>query len=141
MAKYIIKDASVTINGVDLSDQVAEVTVNTDVDDVDVSTMGTGVHEHLGGLGNDSITVKFLQNFAAAKVNATLWPLKATAVSQPEFPIVVKPASGSVSTANPSFSTQKAILLTYQPIQGAVGARSEVDVTFPSNELIAMATS
>ena len=141
MAKYIIKDAVVTINSVDLSARVAEVTVNMDADDVDVSTMGTGVHEHLGGLRNDSFVVKFLQDFAAALVDATLFPLLATASAQPTFPISVKPTSGATSTTNPSYSCTEGILLTYQPIQGAVGARSEVDVTFPANDSIVRAVS
>jgi hypothetical protein len=136
MSKYIIKDAVISINSVDLSDRVAEVTINMNADDVDVSTMGTGVHEHLGGLRNDSFVVKFLQDFAAAKVDATLFPLLATADSQPTFPVAVQPFVGSPSATNPEYSCAEGILLDYQPMQGAVGARSEVDVTFFANDSI-----
>lgn len=136
MSKFIIKDCVITINSVDLSDRVAQVEVTQNADDVDVSTMGTGVHEHLGGLRNDSFVVTFLSDFDAAMVDATLAPLQATATSQPEFPIKVRPTSSAVSATNPSFETTKAILLNYSPINGAIGARSETQVTFPSNELI-----
>jgi hypothetical protein len=136
VAKYIIKDAVVEINSVELSDRVAEVTVNMSADDVDVSTMGTGVHQHLGGLRNDSFVVKFLQDFAAASVDATLHSLIATASSQPTFPIEVSPFSGASSATNPHYSCAEGILLDYQPMQGAVGARSEADVTFFANDSI-----
>lgn len=136
MAKYIIKDAVVTINSVDLSNRVAEVTINMNADDVDVSTMGTGVHEHLAGLRNDSFVVKFLQDFAASSVDATLHGLVATATTQPTFPIEVSPFTGSASATNPHYSCAEGILLDYQPMQGAVGARSEVDVTFFANDSI-----
>lgn len=141
MAKYIIKDADVSINGVDLSERVASVTVVMDADDVDVSTMGTGVHQHLGGLRNDRFEITFLQDFAASMVDATLSPLLTTATTQTEFTIIVKPTSSAVSSTNPSFTSTKSILLTYQPIAGNVGDRSEATVTFPSNEIIARATA
>lgn len=141
MAKYIIKDAVITVNSVDLSNRTAQVAIVMDADDVDVSTMGTGVHEHLAGLRNDRFEITFLQDFAASEVDATLFPLVATATSQPEFTVKVKPQSGSATTTNPEYSSTKTILLTYQPLSGAVGARSEATVTFMSNEAISRATS
>lgn len=141
MAKYIIKDAVTLINSVDLSNRVASVTVFMEGDDVDVSTMGTGVHQHLTGLRNDRFEVVFLADFAAAMVDATLYPLLATASSQPEFPVSVKPFSTATSATNPTYSSQLCILNTYQPIAGEVGSRSEVSVTFFSNEAIVRGTT
>jgi hypothetical protein len=136
MAKYIIKDAVLFVDGHDLSDRVASVSVIMEGDDVDVSTMGTGVHEHLTGLRNDRIEVTFLSDFAANKVDAVLYELLATADSQPEFPVYVKPFDAAVSSTNPKYATPRAILNSYQPIAGNVGDRSEVTVTFFSNEAI-----
>lgn len=136
MAKFVIKDPVVFVDGQDLSDRVASVTVNMDADDVDVSTSGTGVHQHLGGLRNDRFEVTFLSDYAAGKVDAVLYELLATADSQPEFPVYVQPFTGAVSTTNPRYSSTKAILLSYQPIAGNIGDRSETQVVFPSNEMI-----
>lgn len=141
MSKFIVKDAVVLINSVDLSARVAHVEVQMAADDVDVSTMGTGVHEHLGGLRNDQFIVTFLSDFDASMVDATLFPLLATATTQPEFPISVKPFNLAVSGTNPLFATTAAILLNYSPIAGDVGARSETAVTFPSNAAITRAVS
>lgn len=136
MAKYIIKDAYLLIKTTNLSDRVAEVTVNMSADDVDVSTMGTGVHQHLGGLRNDSFVVKFLQDFAALKVDATLAPLVANATTQPTFAVDCAPTSSGASATNPHYVCSEAVLLDYQPIAGAIGARSEVDVTIYANDSI-----
>ena len=136
MAKYIIKDAVLKVGITDLSERVAEITVNMNADDVDVSTMGTGVHQHLGGLRNDSYVVKFLQDFATSMVDQTLAPLVATADNQPTFAVEASPFSGAAAADNPHYKCSEAILLDYQPLAGAVGARSEVDVTFFANDSI-----
>lgn len=141
MGKFVVKDAVVSIGGVTLSDRVAQVEVQMNADDVDVSTMGTGVHEHLAGLRNDQFILTFLSDFDANEVDATLFPLLADADSTPEFAVYVQPFSGSPSATNPKYSSTACILLNYSPISGAVGARSETQVTIPSNELIQRLTS
>lgn len=141
MGKYIIKDATGSINSVDLSDRIAEVTVNMSADDVDVSTMGTGVHQHAAGLRNDSYVFKFLQDFDAGKVDATLAPLVSDADNEPSFPVSVSPFSTGASATNPHYTCEEGILLDYQPIQGAIGSRSEADVTIPANDSITRGTT
>jgi hypothetical protein len=141
MPKFVILDSTVTINGVDLTDRVAQVEVQMNADDVDVSTMGAGVHQHLAGLRSDQFIVTFLSDFDAAKVDATLAPLQSTASATPEFPVKIRPRAIAVSTINPSFESTKCILLTYSPLAGAIGARSETQVTFASNALITRQTT
>lgn len=136
MAKFVVKDAVVLINSVDLSDHVAAVSVMMEGDDVDVSTMGTGVHQHLIGLRNDRFEITLLSDFAATKVDATLFPLLSTASVTTEFPVSVKAFNTAVAATNPLYSSTKCILNTYTPISGTVGARSETVVTFFSNEAI-----
>ncbi len=136
MAKYVVTDATVTVNSVDLSDHVDSVEIQTNIDDVDITCMGASAHQHAPGLRADQITVNFLQDFASAKVNATLWPL----LGNTGFTVVVKPTSSSVSTTNPSF-TATCCLFTYSPISGKVGDRSETSVQFMTTGLIVMATT
>lgn len=141
MGKFVVKDAVVKINNVDLSDRVASVTVMMEGDDVDVSTMGTGVHQHLIGLRNDRFEITFLSDFAASSVDATLFPLLSTASVTTEFPVEVSAFTGTTTTTNPKYSSQKCILNQYSPIAGTIGARSETAVTFLSNEAIARGTT
>lgn len=132
----MILDASVEINSVDLSNRVTHVEVQQNADDVDVSTMGASVHQHLGGLRADAFIITFLSDFDAAEVDATLSPLVTTAAVTTEFPVKVRHKSAAISSTNPSFESTAAILLNYSPIAGDIGSRSETQVTFPSNVAI-----
>lgn len=126
MGKVILKDASIKINGVDLSDHSSKVTIATQFNEVDVTAFGALYKEIAQGLGDASITVDFFQDFTAANVDATLWPLSQ---SGSVFPIVVKPTSATVSATNPTF-TMQGILSDYNPIDGSVGAASVTSVKF-----------
>jgi len=133
MAKTIITDADVTVNSVAVSQYVDSVEINSSVDDVDVTGMGATAREHLPGLRDDEIVVNFLQSFP--ELDGTLWPLLENAT---EFPVVIKPTSGSVSSSNPSF-TASCFLLEYSPLSGSVGERSETSVTFTCNGAVTRA--
>jgi hypothetical protein len=78
------------------------------------------------GLGDATITVGFFQDFAAASVDATLWPLYA---NKTNFTMVVKPTSAAVSATNPSY-TMTAVLPTYNPLAGSVGEASTTQIGF-----------
>jgi hypothetical protein len=126
MAKFVLTDASVTVNGVNLSDHVQSVTVETTRDDVDVTAMGATNKAYLGGLGDANINVTFFSDFAASSVHATLYPLSTTSTP---FPVIVKPTSAAVSTTNPSF-WMSCLMFGYTPIDGSVGDATTMDVEF-----------
>ena len=126
MAKVVLVDASVVINSVDLSDHVQKVTIDSKKDTVEVTSMGDSSKEYLLGLGDATVAVDFFQDFAAGKVDATLYPLHS---NSSVFPIIVKPTSAAVSATNPSYSGTF-ILPEYVPLDGAVGAASMMSVTF-----------
>lgn len=126
MAKTILRNASITINAVDLSNRASSVTINIEKDDVDLTSFGSAMHEHGVGLGDGSIDVDFFQDFGAASVDATLFP-----IFQAGNPVavVVKPDTAAVSATNPSY-TMQGILLNYSPLAGSVGEASTMSVTF-----------
>lgn len=126
MAKTILRDASVTVDGVDLSDHVDTVAISTKYDVNDVTGMGAAMKEKLLGLGDGTITVNFFQDNAAGQVDATL---NALLGSNTPFTIVVKPTSAAVSATNPSY-TMQGILANYDPLNAKVGAPSMTNVTF-----------
>ena len=132
----MLTNAQVTVNGVDLSDHVDSVEVQTNVDDVDITAMGASAHQHAPGLRNDKITVNFLQDFAAGKVDATLFPL----LGNTGFSVKVVPVATTVSTTNPSY-TATCVLFTYNPLSGKVGERSDTSVEFQATGLIVKATT
>jgi len=136
LSVVVLTNAQVTVNGVDLSNHVDSVEVQTNVDDVDITAMGASAHQHAPGLRNDKITVNFLQDFAASSVDATLFPL----LGNTGFTVKVVPVNTTVSTTNPSY-TATCVLFTYSPLSGKVGERSDTSVEFQATGLIVKATT
>lgn len=127
MAKQIIQFESVTVNSVDLSDHIDTLVVAEKWDDNDVSSLGAKAHEHLLGLADPTIQLKFFQDFDASSVHATLGPL---AGSNTSFPIVITvDGRSSVSATNPKF-TMQAIMPSYDILNGTIGKPSDTTVTF-----------
>lgn len=128
MAKFVLKDASVVINGVDLSNHCSKVTINTKFNDVDLTSFGSTYSQHAQGLGDATITCDFFQDFAAGSLDATLWPLSQSGAT---FVVSVKPTSAAPSATNPRYD-MTGILLDYNPIDGGVGAASTTSVSIPN---------
>lgn len=125
MAHIILKDADVNIDSNDLSAHVRSVTINYEAEQQDDTNMGDTTRVNLPGLLNWSIDVEFSQDFSA--VDAVLFPLVGAAA----FTVTIKPASGSVSSSNPSYSGS-AVLATYPPLGNAVGDQATAAATFQS---------
>lgn len=126
MGKFVLKDAVVTVDSVDLSPYVTSVTMDMPTDEVDLSGMGSQQKVTGRGLSDATFTVTFLQDFDAAKVNATLWPL--SQADEP-FTISVKPTSGATSATNPEYSME-AQLFNYSPVSGSLGEAASSEVAF-----------
>lgn len=126
MAKEVIKNASITINGVNLSDHASSVEITTEFDDVDITSMGAVNKEHAKGMGDGTITVNFFQDYAAASVDATLWPISQSSAG---VVVVVKKDAGAVSLTNPSW-TMTGLLMSYTPLSASVGDANETECEF-----------
>lgn len=119
-------DAVVVINGVNLSDHIAEVTIESVFDENEITTFGSNYKIFSPGLGDATITMRAFQDFAAAKVDATIQPLNG---STTPFLVQVKPTSGAISATNPEYQLT-ALNFSYSPIAGAVGAPLETPLVF-----------
>lgn len=126
MAKQILKNPVITVNGVNLSGWFREVSIESSRDEVDVTSFGATHKEILAGLGSASMTGDVFQDFAAGAIDQTLWPLS---TSDTPFTVSVKPTNAAVSTTNPLYS-MSALLLEYNPISGAVGEALTSPVNF-----------
>ena len=135
MAKIVLTDVKVTINGVNLSDHIASVTLTTEVNEVATTGFSETSISRVGGLKDNSVQLEFHQDFAASNVEATCYPLIGTVTT-----VVVTPTSGSVSATNPSY-TFSALVSSWSPVAGAVGDLSTVSVTWPISGGITKATS
>ncbi len=135
MAKFVLNDASVTINSVDLSDHISSVTLDITADEVISTSMGDDFNTRLGGLKDGSLALEFQNDFAASEVDATLWPLLGTVVT-----FEVKPTSSAVSATNPKYSGS-VLVNNVQPLANGVGELATMSVTFPTSGTISRATS
>lgn len=136
MAKFVLKDYSVTINAVDLSDHVESVSVNYEAEIVEKTSMGEGSKTRLPGLLDGSFDVTFRQDYAASSVDATLFPLIGAAA----FAIELRPTSAVVSATNPKF-TGNALLATYNPMGGSIGELAAASASFMMDGVLARGIS
>ncbi len=120
MAKFILTDGYVEINGVDLSDHAHNLDTPQNRERVDVSGFNsTGASEFLPGARTDQATIGFRQNTATSKVHQTLSPLFQNSST---FGFSIRFTSGAVSATNPRF-WGTASLFTYN---GLTGERNDV---------------
>lgn len=126
MAKLVLRDCFIEVAGVNFSDHVSSVEVSLKKASIDTTNFSGGGKEQVAGLKDDEFTVNFQQDFAAAEVDATLYPLYN---NETEFPVKVRPYAGAKSTENPEY-TGTCILLEYQPLSGKVGELSDTKVKF-----------
>lgn len=130
MAKIVLTDAHVTVNSVDLSAHVRSVEVDFGRDEVEQTTMGDAARNFLPGLATQRITVTFANDYASAKVDATISPLVSAGTSHT---ILVKPIDTTVSATNPSYSGT-AYCTSFNPVSGGVGDLHEAQAVFvPGN--------
>jgi hypothetical protein len=128
MSKFLLSDVKVMVNNVNLSDHAFNVDTPSTKNQEDVSGFSpTGAREFLPGQEDQTITIQFLQDFASAKVHATLEPLYS---GGSVFPLYLVPASAAgTSATNPIFGGTAA-LYDYNGLSGALSARAEMTATF-----------
>lgn len=134
---FVLRDCKVGIDSVDLSDHVREVTVALTSDDVDVTAMGAGGHQHLAGIRADSFTLTMYSDFASAKVHATINP---KFVAAGTVAVEVIPSGSTIGTTNPRFRGYCPVL-TYTPVGGAVGDAAMTPIDLPVNGTITVDTA
>ena len=130
MAQIVLKDVTVSINSVDLESRATNVTINYEKEAVEVTAFGDNNRKFSDGLGNISASVTLQQDFAAANVEATVFPLVGTTTT-----VVFKPTSAAIGAANPSYTLTGTYLAAHTPINGAVGELSTTELTFQGGTL------
>jgi hypothetical protein len=138
MARIVLTDAKVTINGVNLSDHIASITLNESADVVETTAFSNTAKTRVAGLRDNSVTLEFHQDFASSSVEATIngtSSLVGTVTS-----IVVQPTSSAVGATNPTYSFS-ALVAEWTPLNGAVGELSTASVTWPISGAITKATA
>ena len=126
MAVFVLTNASLVVNSINLSAYVSSITLDYAVEPVAADAMAaTNGHVFLGGLQNNSLAVTLNQDFAASTVAATLDALVGTSTT-----VVIKPTSATTGATNPQYTITNAFLSGTQPVNGSVGDLAQMSVTF-----------
>lgn len=136
MARLVLTNAYITINGINLSDHIASVTLTTTDDVIDTTAFSsTAARTRVAGLTDNSVALEFHQDYATSNVEATIYPLLGTTTA-----VIVKPNGSSTAADNPSYSFT-ALVSEWQPLNGAVGELATASVTWPISGEISKAVS
>lgn len=135
MAKFVATDHKITINGTNFSDSLQSVNLTISADEVDTTTFGGAWKSVTGGLKSGSLQLNFFQDFGAASVDATIWPLLNTLAT-----VTITPTSTAVSSTNPAY-TAICLVSQYQPFQSTVGDIATLSVTWPTSGTVTRATA
>lgn len=136
MAIFLQNNVGVKINSIDLSDHVTSVTLTQNFDELEVTALGDTSHKFAKGLEASTLTLDFLNDFAASNVQATLQAAYGTTVTA-----VLLPVKGTaVSATNPLY-TVSIIVNNLTPLNGAVGDISNSSMTFTCNSTVVQTTS
>jgi len=135
MAKFAATDYVVTINGTDFSTSLNSVELSQEADDLETTAFGSSWRTRIGGLKQASLTLNFMQDFAAGSVDATLNPLLATLAT-----VVLKPNGTTVGTTNPSY-TMTCLVTQYSPFASSVGDVATLSVSWPVSGSVVRATA
>ena len=136
MAKFVYKNAQLTINAVDLSNRVESLTLNYGAETPEVTAMGDGTRTRVPSYIDWSIEVQFRQDFDASNVDATLFPLVGAAA----FAIILRPDAAAKGVNNPEF-TGNALLSTYNPLTGGVGDVAAAPATLMGDGVLTRAVA
>jgi len=125
VAKFVAKDYDITINGDNFSSSLASVSLNLTAEEQETTAFGNDYRSRISGLRDASISLDFHQDFGAAAVDATLYPLLGS-----EATVVVKPTSAAIGSTNPGFSAVY-LVTEYSPFDSSVGDLATLSVSFP----------
>ena len=131
MAKLVLTNTVVTLNGTDITSSVAAVTLSTSAAEVPTTNFSSGgAVTRVAGLIDNSVTLSIHNDYNA--IDGLILPLiGSTAVT-----MVVKPAgTASAGTASPHY-TFSVLCTEYSPVNGAVGELNTADFTWPISGLI-----
>ena len=134
MPKFAATDYKITVAGVNLSANLNSVELALESDDLETTAFGGEFRTRIGGLKTGSVTLQFMQDFGAASVDATLFPLYNTLAT-----VIIVPTSGTVTSTNPSY-TAVCLVNQYTPASASIGDLATFSVTWPTSGTVTRGT-
>ena len=118
------------VNGVTLTGYVKKATIKTDAIELDPTVMGSTYKAKLGGLKEFHLDIEWVQDFGAALVDATIFPILGNVVA-----FSIKPTSAAGSATNPTYSGS-VLVKDYTPLDGTVGDLAKLSTSWPGSGVL-----
>lgn len=143
MSKIVLTNAYVVFEGAyDFSDHISNITISTVHDVLDVTPVkaGTIYKEVIAGVGTNSVSFEFYQDFANNSIEEFFGGVPPY-TSEPnrvgtKVSCVVRPINAPKSATNPEYQFE-ALVTEWTPINATVGSLSTITVNWPiSGEII-----
>lgn len=134
MATLALLNAFVQINAVDLSDHARQATLALEATALNSEAFGDTWTEITGGLKSGTLTIEFLDDFAASEVDATLFPIFGTVVT-----FTVRPDAGVVSATNPNYTGS--VFIQQHSVGGSLNEMAMKSLTLPTSGAVTRATA
>jgi len=116
MAKQILTDVVVQLNGTAISQNVNSVELSTTADAIETTSFGSsGWREYKGGLKSGSVTLALHNDYASTALDGILYNLFNTVAT-----IAIFPAGTPAGTNAPKYEFT-ALIDNLSPVSGAVG--------------------
>jgi hypothetical protein len=139
MAIYLDNNVGLKIATVDLSDYITSITLTQTFDEVETTVMGATAHQFSKGLESSTLAVDFLNDWAAAKVGATLQAAYGTSVTALIVPVKASPTV--ISATNPLY-TVSILINNLTPVgSGGPADYASSSMTFTCTSTVAYATT
>jgi hypothetical protein len=139
MAVLVLTNAFITVGGIAIDDHANSLTLNYEVDSIEVTAFGDLGHKFSGGLQNNSCEIALMQDFATTvpagapttSIEALIYPLVGTTTN-----ITVKAVDTTVSGTNPLYTLTGTFLAAHTPVAGAVGELAMTTLSFTGGTLV-----
>ena len=125
MAKLVLTNPYIEIDGADLSDHISSVNIGTTYDLFETTQMGDIAKKFVGGLENNVFDLEIQQDFAVGEVEDIIYPNRGLLVN-----CVVRPTTAATSATNPQYSFQ-VLVSEWTPLSGQVGSMSTITAQWP----------
>lgn len=136
MAKQILTDVVVQLNGTAISQNVNSVELTTTADAVETTSFGdSGWRTYKGGLKSGSVTLSMHNDYAAGALDAVLYNLFNTTAT-----LTIFPAGTPVGTSRPDYEFT-VLVDNLAPISGAVGDLAVQNLTWTITGAVTRATA
>lgn len=128
MTAIVLLDPTVTIDGIDMSTFIKEVSADIEAEDIETTTFQTGGWKtRQPGLKGGEVSVTFNTDFDASTVDDRLWGWFTGGIP---VSFAVRADDAVVSATNPEY-TGSVVVLKMMPLAGKVGELAEQSLTWP----------